>query len=448
LIVMEILSDTSVLVFASVLIAGTVFLLTLINTDAAIVLLIIAMLFSPEIGLASVPGRSVVIRFDDLLLLVIFFSWLAKLAINKQLGLLKPTPMNVPVSIYIGTSLISSVLGMLRGNVTSPVASIFYLLKGCEYFLLYFMIVNVVQYPAQVKLYLRVLLLTAAAVGIFSYFQIASHGPGYRISAPFEGKAEPNTLAGYLVFIVAQSIAQVLCNDSRNSRVRQFALSIFLLPPLIFTYSRGGYLSFISMYIMLIFLSSRHRFPLASLLLVGALLAPIVLPHTVFDRLHDTFGGGHESMMVGNVRLAHSPAARVKIYKYVVEKWSENPLFGLGITGIGFVDTQYGLLIGEVGILGLLAFLFMNGRLWMVTFDAYRKVQDGNLKGICLGFLAGQIGMLIHSFSGNVFLIVRIMEPFWFIAALITVLPHVQEVAKVLPPPKPRLPRPGMVHSV
>ncbi len=443
----EIFVDPMFATFVGVLVAGSVFMLTLISTNAALVLLIVAMLFSPEMNLAQVPGRSVVIRFDDLLLIVIFFSWLAKLAINKQLGLLRSTPMNVPVGLYIASCVVSTVLGILRGDVSNLVAGTFYLLKSLEYFVLYFMVVNIVQHPGQIRIFLRFLLLTAAAVGLFSYFQIASHGPGYRITAPFEGKAEPNTLAGYLVLMIALCLGQLLCRASPNGRVRALALTLFLLPPLIFTYSRGGYLSFLTMYVTLIFLSTQNRLPLAAVLAASLLLAPMVLPHTVFDRLADTFDP-RSQYEIGNMRIAGSPAGRIFVWKYIIEKWSENPAFGLGITGIGFVDTQYGLLVGEVGIVGLLAFFFVQGRLWMVCYQAYRTVTDPDARGLCLGFLVGHIGMMAHALSGNVFLIVRIMEPFWFIAAMVTVLPHLKEVlpAAVIPKPMwragPQLARP------
>ena len=45
------------------------------------------------------------------------------------------------------------------------------------------------------------------------------------------------------------------------------------------------------------------------------------------------------------------------------------------------------------------------------------------LKWIIIVFLAGFIGLLFHSIGSNTFIIIRVMEPFWFLAALVVSLP-------------------------
>ena len=48
-------------------------------------------------------------------------------------------------------------------------------------------------------------------------------------------------------------------------------------------------------------------------------------------------------------------------------------------------------------------------------------------KGITLGFLAGFIGLLVHALAANTFIIVRIMEPFWFLTAMIVMIPELEK---------------------
>jgi hypothetical protein len=43
-------------------------------------------------------------------------------------------------------------------------------------------------------------------------------------------------------------------------------------------------------------------------------------------------------------------------------------------------------------------------------------------RGVCLGYLAGVVGLAMHATAGNTFIIVRIMEPFWFFAGVIVLL--------------------------
>jgi hypothetical protein len=44
-----------------------------------------------------------------------------------------------------------------------------------------------------------------------------------------------------------------------------------------------------------------------------------------------------------------------------------------------------------------------------------------------MGFLAGYIALLFHAVGANTFIIVRIMEPFWFVLAMVVMLPHLPE---------------------
>jgi hypothetical protein len=56
--------------------------------------------------------------------------------------------------------------------------------------------------------------------------------------------------------------------------------------------------------------------------------------------------------------------------------------------------------------------------------------QDPFDKGLSIGFIAGFTGLLFHAIGANTFIIVRIMEPFWFIAAMVMMIPSLQNGGK------------------
>lgn len=418
------LIDPGLLTLAGSVIAVSIFLVTLLSTDAAVILLVLSMLLSPEIALAQTATRAVVVRLDDLLLCVVFFTWLAKLAVNKQLGLVRQTPLNWPLGALIAVCLGSTMWGMIDGTVERPIVGFFYVLKYIEYLVLYFMAANVIRTERQVHLFLRVVLLTAAIVGILGYVQIMQHGPGYRITAPFEGKAEPNTLAGYLLLIMCLSAGLAIHVRSASRRILLLSLIFFLIPPFLFTYSRGGYLSFVASYLALCALSKRYKPLLVALLLIGAFVARFYLPVSVYQRIADTFDPRGRFEVAG-VHLTASPASRIMIWKYGLEKLSERPILGFGVTGIGFVDSQYVLILGELGLMGLAVFTWIWWTILTISYRAFKLVTDPLGQGLNLGFVCGFIGLLVLSFTGNVFVIVRIMEPFWFLAAMVLTLPSV-----------------------
>jgi O-antigen ligase len=111
-----------------------------------------------------------------------------------------------------------------------------------------------------------------------------------------------------------------------------------------------------------------------------------------------------------------------------LQTWKKNPLLGRGVAGTPFVDGQYILVLSELGILGFLAFLWL---LWSVlkhSLSVLRKTDDDLYKGLTLGFITGFIGLTIHSVTANTFIIVRIMESFWFIAGIIMILPTLKKL--------------------
>jgi hypothetical protein len=46
--------------------------------------------------------------------------------------------------------------------------------------------------------------------------------------------------------------------------------------------------------------------------------------------------------------------------------------------------------------------------------------------GVSTGFLAGFFAMLTHAIGTNTFTIVRIMEPFWFLTAIVIMIPQIE----------------------
>jgi hypothetical protein len=54
-------------------------------------------------------------------------------------------------------------------------------------------------------------------------------------------------------------------------------------------------------------------------------------------------------------------------------------------------------------------------------------------RGVALGFMAGTIGLLAHAIGSNTFIIVRIMEPFWFFAGIVLMLPQLERAEVPVP---------------
>ncbi len=411
--------------------AGVVIaIITLVRTDIALGIIIFSMLLSPEIAVAGVPGRAVVIRIEDFLLIAVFFTWLAKMAINKELGLLVRTPLNLPIIAYVLACILFTLKGILIGTVAYPLKSTFYLLKYSEYFMLYFLVANNIHNKRQIKIFLVLFLITCAIISLYGWLQI---GSGVRVTAPFEGpKGEPNTMGGYLLFMLAIITGLLLYNTSRTWQFGLGALTCLIIPPFLFTQSRGSFLAIIPVFLTLILLTRKRRVILTIIVVVALILSPLILPRSVKARITGTFKGREYEIGPLRTPLAASAGARVESWKYVFRIWTKRPLLGYGITGLGFIDSQYTRTLGELGVIGLGIFIWLLVTIFRSSLRVYRRIEDRFAQGLTLGFIAGFIALVILSMTANAFIIVRIMEPFWFMAAIIMMLPKImaQETAQ------------------
>ncbi|RJR21279.1 MAG: hypothetical protein C4581_02270 [Nitrospiraceae bacterium] len=408
-----------------VLFAGIVFFIAFVNTDAALIILIFSMLLSPEIGIGGVPGREVVIRVDDLLLLVIFFSWISKMAIHKELGLLRSNPLVRPILAYVFIAVLATLFGALQGHVNIK-SAFFYVLKYIEYFLLFFMVANNLRDMGQVRKYVFLLLLVCLIVSIYAWYLKLS---GFeRVAAPFdisEGE-EANTLGGYLLFMMAIAIGIIVYCRSLNLLMPLLLFLGLIVPPFLFTLSRGSWLGFFPMLITIVALTKRARLVLvAGLLLIIALL-PVVIPQSVKQRIDVTFASGKTYNVLGkDVTIAESGSLRIDKWIRIMHLWTERPFLGYGVTGLGIVDAQYPRVLGETGIMGFIAYMWIMAIIFIKGKQTLDRVEEGWAKGLTLGFLGGFAGLLVQALTASTFIIVRIMEPFCFLAAIVIMLPEI-----------------------
>jgi O-antigen ligase len=192
---------------------------------------------------------------------------------------------------------------------------------------------------------------------------------------------------------------------------------------LLHTLSRGSYVAFIFTCLGLVALTRKKRFLLVGVLVFGTFLFSFMKPAVVTNRINETFTSGTVYRPFGTrIVLDESSSARVDVWKNIFDKAKKRPFFGYGVSAFGLIDSQYPLVLAETGLIGLWIFIWLMVRIFRDSLQVYRAVEDDWGQGLTLGFLAGFIGLLAHGFSAATFIIVRIMEPFWFIAAMVMML--------------------------
>jgi O-antigen ligase len=404
-----------------------ILVIAILKTEAALYILIFSMLLSPEIKVASGPDRDVVLRVDDILLVVIGLSWFAKTAIFKEMGLFRRTPLNRPILFYALVCIFSTVLGVLFGRAR-PVNGFFYVLKYLEYFVVYFLVVNYLQSEEQIKRFVWAILVTGVLISIYGIMQIPS---GARVSAPFEGEfGEPNTLGGYLLLLISITSGLFLTARQQKRKVLYLVLTAFLAIPFIYTLSRTSWLAMIPMVGTLLFFSYRKTV-LIYFIIFAMALTPILAPQSAKERFSYTFQKhATKSVKVAGLNLDPSSSARVVSWKECLIDYTDHPILGYGITGYRFVDGQYFRTLVESGIIGLIALIALLFKIFSEVLKVYKTMSNPYEKGLAMGLLAGCSAMFVHAIGANTFIIVRIMEPFWFLVGIIIMMPTLQRTEK------------------
>jgi hypothetical protein len=418
-----------VLILIAVVVIGV---LSFLSMEIALYLLIISMLLGPQflVGDASIGaarGRpGITLRVDDFLLLIIGFSWFLKTAIRKELGLFLTTPLNRPIAYYFVICLISTLLGYMMGRVKGA-TGFFFVFKYFEFFIIYFMAVNHLKDKKQIERFLFTLLAVCFIVCLIAIYQIPA---GDRVSAPFEGpEGEPNTLGGYLVLMLSIVLGLILSWGTARQKAFLGFFALLILLPLEATLSRSSWLALVPMGLTLIFFSNKKLSLIITLILI-VLISPFILPSSVKERVLFTFTQPKETgqVTIGNVRIDTSTSARIESWKNILKRdFINHPILGYGITGYRFVDAQYARVLAETGLMGIVTFFMLLYSIYMNALQTYRKTSDPLFCGISLGYLAGFIAMLTHAVGANTFIIVRIMEPFWFLTAMIITIPTIEK---------------------
>lgn len=405
--------------------------ITFLHTRAAIYLIIFSMLLSPELGTGVAAGdRPVTIRLEDILILIIGLAWLVRTAHNKELGLLAKSPLNRQIALYSAAALTATLVSgwMFQVNWLRALA---FLAKYLEYFVLYFMVLTSVRTRADIKNYLIAALLTCAMVAVIGIAQIPDGG---RVSTPFEGEGgEPNTFGGYLVLMLSIVSGFYLTSTSLRERLAWAAFGGLLLIPLLYTLSRSSWIAGIGLIVALL-IYGPHKRQIAVAGALALILFPMLAPQPVMERIDYTFNQPESrgQIQVGELRLDTSSSARIESWKIGLQGWAQRPITGYGVAGYVFMDAQYVRILTEAGIVGFLAFCWLAWAIWCMARDRLSGGSDRFSSALSLGYLAGYVAMLVHGIGANTFIIVRIMEPFWLLTALVVALPETTETEEAL----------------
>jgi len=413
---------------------------TIFRVEYGLYLLLAAMMLSPEIEYGEVgtdAGRGLNLRYDDVLIVVIFLGVLVKHTFEGRPLRWRASPVNAGIVAYYGVCLLSTLLALrLSVQAWDRDMAFFVLAKMLEFYLIFFMVGMAITSMAEVRRHLRVFFAVSLIVSIYG---IISIGTQPRVSAPFEaGGTEPNTLGGYLMIVMMLAISLGTFSPKARLRLLLFTIAGLSALPFIWTLSRASYVAFAVTLITWGLITRRYW--IVPLLTVFILVAPILMPQKVVQRVQSTIepsGVAIQVPLAGEVTIDKSAYERVYVWQKVRHNLTVWPFFGGGVAWGAILDSQFARVLIETGVAGICAFAFLLSRLMKSTRETHRWSRDWVAQALAAAMFSLTIGLMVHSLGTISYLIVRIMEPYWFLMALVTVsrqiaiLDHAQRRAAV-----------------
>lgn len=400
--------------------------------------------FFDEFHSGGVQG--LVISIWSIALIVLYIAWLIESWNRKNKEVAYFPHITIPMVLLI----LISVLSMIKSVYLS--LSLYAIIQTLKVFLLFFYIANNIRSEKDYKLILYILLGTfffEIGMGYFQYFlndfiDLSIFSDAEKATTRELGSRKIvtvyGTLSGDACFGDYLSLNLFVVLALLNSRIKLKRKSILLpifaagIMLLIFTFSRGAWIGFGSGFFLFLLLKFLFNLKNPRIYVTFLLFVMIVLivgfafQDLIIERFYGEDYGSAES--------------RIPMMQIAFEMIRNNLFYGVGINNYTRVVTMYdptGLtyvylqpvhnlflqLTAEIGIFGLIVFLWIIARIYITAIGSIFKSNDF-FQNQSIGLISGITALLIHGLVNNATIGMDPFILFWVFAGLIHAITRVK----------------------
>ena len=387
-----------------------------------------------------------------LITLFMLTFWLIKMTALGNFKLAK-TPLDLPILLFLGIAVITTLTSIY------PYVSKIELYKIINYVLLYYLVVNNIKDKGQIKriVILVVIVGTSLAIyGLYNYFngieKIYTLDKKHYLGMVTSTYVNHNHIGGYFELAIPLAIGLMLAKEhllrrgkiSRISSVISgsllpLAAAVIMIIALIFTYSRGAWISFLGSMIVLgtiiaLWLKtfkgwSRPKkwgiFVVIALIIISATM---FMPEDIKQRaitLLEFKEGGFEDMSI---------QGRLIVNRNTLEMIKDYPILGSGPgtfnilypkyrdprlrTFMNATHNDYLQYAEEMGLFGIGSFILLLVLFFKKSLNLIKNLPDKCLQGLTIGFLVSISAIAIHGLVDFNLQIPANALLFWIILAL------------------------------
>jgi len=359
--------------------------------------------------------------------------WLGRLLISSKGKVSKP-PFFLPIIGLLFFYLLSTVINLISGNINF-LAGFFYFLKQGEFFLIYFLVFSSVKKEVDAKTILRFWQLFISINVAFIIIQmiagqqfLSQDSYGYNTFIELRG---PLPSGGFFLMAFIFLFGILVWRYSEKppiSRTRKLFLIALTASPAIGVIASGSRASFMGLVTALIMFPAlliikRRRVKLLKPALIIIFVSVLAIIFLIVAKQTLNLGGIQRivdpSTFIWEI-TSSSPTSRISIWKSQLDLAGSSAflfIFGRGMSYLADSHSQYTRNLIETGVFGSVFFLVL---IWNIIKRSYRELaSENNLSaGLAVGLLTATISLLVISVTAEAFLMVKIMEVYWFFAAI------------------------------
>jgi O-antigen ligase len=370
----------------------------------------------------------------ETVVIISLILWMIKRALTiESCGIsnafaLPPSYLNASIGIFVLICLAS-----VSGSPFFSVSLRGFFTKTLEWFVVYFLILEVFTQRKHVVTALIVLAVTASATVFDSLYQFYISSKdiflGHMIeplSRATAGFKTSNGLGGYLTMVVPVFWAMAFFVERKVLKVLLLFLCIFSLWSLYVTQSRGAWVGVGFGLALGLFSFVQVKKSLKGLVIVGAAVIGLLA----------VLGGSNVLKDVGSLERRNNVSWRWGVWQDTVTMIADRPMIGHGLNTYmkvfqayrqkpdehaTYAHNSFLQIAAETGLFGLLSFALMIAKALHSGFKSFwecikRKDSFGVL---ILGVSVGVVAFLVQSFVDNNFYALQLSVHFWLMTGVL-----------------------------
>lgn len=378
--------------------------------------------FLPWIPVVRLPGVNPL----NILLGSVFLTWALHRILNRQ-TVFRPGLLAVPLTAIILVAAVSVVRGaaLPTGYTFDAAGAGIEVFRSAVTFSMYFIVLAMARGERD-----RRWLSWAIVIGLIAESVVTAiygrSGPGARAEGSI---GQSNELGAFLAITTVFAGALVPGARSWFARLLLLGGTVLGVYGVILSVSRGAVLAVI---LGLGYVTLRSSRILTLLFVLVLATSPLWAPDYLKERITGTqveAEGTDEEELEGSAQL------RIDTWKAITRIVTEHPLDGVGFTGLEFVLPEAGTALGmevkdsahntylrflaEMGIFGLLLFLYLLWRCLVLAHAAIRAATTRFDRQIGVGLAAATLALAASCAFGDRFFNILISGNFWILCALV-----------------------------